>query len=638
MKNASAYGRTVQRLLREVQFSPWLLTCLIVSALLSVVAGSMAPLLLGKAIDVLVAGSISVGLPGGLTREDALLSLEASGHTGQAAALSRLDFTPGVGVSPSAFVPLLLGMMALFLTSGLLSWGQGAILNRTVHRAIKNLRQRIDDAYQSLPLSRFDQHRRGDLLSRATNDIDNVTNAMSQALGQILTTIFSIVVLFGIMFWLSPLLTAITVILLPIAGFLTKKIITRNMPLFVRQMQVTGSITSQMDEAIAGHDITTSLGRQDDVIAQFTAANKELANVSWRAQFIAGLAGPVTAVVSNLSFVALCMVGILRVASGSVSLGELQVFIQYNRQLSQPMAQLMGILSMMQAGIASANRIFEVLDWPEGDRGGQASGTRGGVELIDVRFAYPDRKSVLEGVNLQVSPGDSLAIVGATGAGKSTLIDLLCFFRPADSGKVMVQGICVQDWDVAELRKRVGVVFQDPWIFAGTIRENVSYGAEDASESDLLAAVEAARVAPFAAVLPDGLETVLQEGGSSISHGQRQLICIARVFLKNPDILILDEATSAVDSRTEMLVQQALADLSSDRTTIVIAHRLTTIDAATTVAVLENGCIVETGSPQVLGAQEGAFARLLRDQAAAFGTEQEVKPMTSSMERSYPND
>lgn len=620
MTDRRAGSKTTGRLLREVRFSRWQLVALVTCAALGVTAGSLAPLLLGRAIDVIVAGSIAIGLPSGLSREEALQLLEDTGRGGQAAALSRLDFVAGTGASPSALAWLLVGMSALFGASVLLNWGQGAILNRTVHRAIRSLRQRIDDRYHRVPLSRVEQHRRGDLLSRATNDIDNVTNAMSQLLGQVLTTVISIVVLFGIMFWLSPLLAAITVVLLPAAGYATRKLIERNRPLFVKQMQATGSLTSQVDESISGHDVTSSFGRQDDAIASFAETNDELADVSWRAQFVASLAGPITVFVSNLSFVALCLVGVLRVASGSVTLGEVQVFIQYNRQLSQPMAQLMGMLSLMQAGVASAGRIFEVLDWPEADRGGSDGPRRGGVEFTGVSFSYTDDSLVLDGVSLRAEPGSSLAIVGATGAGKSTLVDLICRFRDVDRGTVSVQGTPVQDWDVHQLRRHVGVVFQNPWIFAGTIRENIVYGADEPSEEAVRAAVEASRVAPFTAVLPDGLDTLLTEGGNSISQGECQLISIARVFLKDPDILILDEATSAVDSRTEMLIQQALAALSAERTTIVIAHRLTTIDESSMVAVLDKGRIVETGSPQELAERDGAYARLLRDQAHAFGT------------------
>lgn len=613
---------TVRRLFREIRLSPSQVGGLILCALCGVAASAVAPLLVGRAVDALVAGAIARGLPAGLTPDEALRNLREQGRDGQAEVLSSLDFVPGSGVDVAAFAGILLTALALFGAAALLNWGQGAILNTAVHRGIRALRQRLDDAVVRAPLHHFDGQRRGDIVSRATNDVDVVTNALSQVLGQLLSTVLSVVVLFGIMFWLAPDLALITLILLPLAAYLTSIIIKKNRSRFITQMRATGAVTTRVDEMISGHEELVSLGGMDASRRRFRDANATLADSSWKAQFVAGLTGPVASLLSNLSFVAICLIGVLRVLSGTLTLGEIQVFVQYNRQLNQPVSQAAQVIGMLQAGVASADRIFEILDWPldrDSDEGAVADG--GGVlEFDDVRFAYEPEQKVLDGVSFVAPDGEAVALVGRTGAGKSTLIDLVCGFRHTDGGEVRLGGLDVRLWNVRALRERVGVVSQDTWIFHGTIRENIAYGTPDGSADDVEAAADVARVTAFARALPDGLDTVLDDGGTTLSHGERQLVCIARVFAKDPEVIILDEATTSVDTRTEMLIQHALHDLAVDRTVLTISHRLTTILASERVVVLADGRIGEIGTAAELANAGGSFARMLETQLCLLGS------------------
>ncbi|MCU1538770.1 MAG: transporter related protein, partial [Humibacillus sp.] len=606
----------------------------LVFAVVSVVLSSIGPKILGRATDLIFGGIIGqqVGrnAPPGTTKQQVVDSLRAQGQSGYADLLTNVDFVPGRGIDFDAVGRVLLVVMALFVAASLLMWVQGWILQGVLQRTMYDLRQEVEAKLNRLPLPYFDNQPRGEILSRVTNDIDNVGQSLQQTLSQLLNSLLTVVAVLGIMFWISWTLALIALVSIPISILVTSLIAKRSQKLFVQQWRNTGELNGIVEETFTGHGLVKVYGRQKETEASFKVKNDELFGAAFGAQFISGIIMPVMMFVGNLNYVAIAVVGGLRVASGTMSLGDVQAFIQYSRQFTQPLTQVASMANVLQSGVASAERVFAVLDAPEQEpdavQARQIDDPHGAVAFEDVSFSYVPDKPLIEHLDLAVSPGQTVAIVGPTGAGKTTLVNLIMRFYELSSGRITLDGIDIRDLTRHDLRARIGMVLQDTWLFGGTIRDNIAYGRPGASEHDVLEAARATYVDRFVHSLPDGYDTVLDDEASNISAGEKQLVTIARAFLSDPALLILDEATSSVDTRTELLVQQAMAALRSDRTSFVIAHRLSTIRDADLILVMEDGRIVEQGSHDELLAAGGAYATLYAAQFAGAAADLDDAP------------
>lgn len=620
-----SFGPSLRRLLRRLVPERGYVVAIVVLAVTSVVLNTLGPYLLGKATNIVFDGVVGKRLPAGLSKEEAVEGLRAQGQNTLADMLTSMDVVPGVGVDFAAVGRVLAWVLALYLAAALFGWLQGYLLNTVINRTVKRLRGDVEDKIHTLPLSYFDSAPRGDVLSRVTNDVDNVSQTLQQTMSQLLTSMFTVVAILVMMFWISPLLAVVALVTVPLAVVVTAQIAKRSKPHFVAQWKHTGLVNAQVEEAYTGHEVVTAFGRSQQVVAEFDRRNEQLYQASFKAQFISGLIMPSIMFLGNVNFVLVALVGGLRVATGQLSLGEVQAFIQYSRQFSQPLTQLGAMANLLQSGVASAERIFEILDAaeqsPDPAMPSALPTDRGRVEFEAVSFRYEPDKPVIERLSLVAEPGHVVAIVGPTGAGKTTLVNLLMRFYELDAGTITIDGVDITEMPREALRSRIGMVLQDTWLFHGTIRDNIAYGNPHASEEEILAAARAAYVDRFVHALPDGYDTVIDEEGTGVSAGEKQLITIARAFLAKPSILILDEATSSVDTRTELLVQQATAELRRDRTSFVIAHRLSTIRDADMIVVMERGRIVEHGTHDRLLAEGGAYHRLYNAQFAAAAAE-----------------
>ena len=608
-------ARLVKRLAPQRRLS----IAIIALGITGTATGVIVPRILGHATDLLFNGVIGRQLPSGITKAQAVAAARARGDNTFADLLSGMNVVPGHGVDFDAVARTLALAIALYLIVALLIWVQARLLNVTVQRTITALRSDVEDKVHRLPLSYLDRQQRGELLSRVTNDVDNLQSSLSMTLSQLVTSILSVVAALAMMVSISPLLTLITLLTVPVSLLVTRAITRRSQRLFMAQWTSTGRLNAHIEETYSGFTLVKTFGHRAAAREQFRKFNADVYQASFGAQFLSGLVGPATIFLGNLSYVAVAVVGGLQVATGQITLGSIQAFIQYVRQFNNPLGQVAGMYNTLQSGVASAERVFDLLDEPEEPAAselelpppnGQRPQLRGRVEFAHVSFAYRPGTPVIEDLSMVAQAGSTVAIVGPTGAGKTTLVNLLMRFYDVDAGRILVDGVDITTVSRQTLRSRIGMVLQDTWLFEGTIAENIAYGRPDASAEEVVEAAKAAYVDRFVHTLPAGYRTRVTGDGGNVSAGEKQLITIARAFLARPQILILDEATSSVDTRTEALIQHAMRELRRDRTSFIIAHRLTTIREADRIVVVESGRIVEQGNHAELLALRGAYYRM----------------------------
>jgi len=580
----------------------------------------LGPKLLGNATNIIFAGVISQKIPPGVTQAEAVARLRGAGQGTQADMLASMTLTPGQGVDFGALARLLAIVAVIYFFASVLSWGQNYLMAGVTQRTMYRLREEVDFKLGRLPLSYFDTTPRGDLLSRVTNDIDNIAMTLQQTLTQLVTAVLTVVGVLAMMIWISPILALIAVLTIPLSFIVTMVIAKRSKPHFSAQWKWTGKLNGHVEEMFSGHELVRVYGHRDAAIADFDDANEKMAESSFQAQFISGLIQPALMLISNLNYVAIAVIGGLRVASGSMSLGDVQAFIQYSRQFQMPITQIAGVANLLQSGAASAERVFELLDAddqsPDPVPALELADASGRISLEHVRFRYVEDKPLIEDLSLDVVPGQTIAIVGPTGAGKTTLVNLLMRFYEIQAGRILIDGVDTREASRADVRRCFGMVLQDTWLFEGTIYDNLAYGADHPTKEEIERAARASFAAHFINTLPDGYQTKLTEMGANISAGERQLLTIARAFMADPAVLILDEATSSVDTRTEVLIQRAMAELRKGRTSFVIAHRLSTIRKADVILVMRDGSIVEQGSHEALMEQHGFYYDLYQSQFA----------------------
>jgi ATP-binding cassette, subfamily B, fatty acid transporter len=584
--------------------------------------GVIVPRILGHATDLLFNGVIGRRLPSGLTKEQAVAAARARGDDNFADLLSGMHLTPGQGVDFSAVGRTLGLALALYLAAALLVWAQARLLNLTVQRTMMTLRADIEDKMHRLPLAYFDGRQRGEVLSRVTNDVDNIQTSVSMTVSQLLTSVLTVVTVLAMMLTISPLLALIALLTVPLSLWVTRLVTRRSQRLFVAQWTNTGRLNAHIEETYSGFTVVQTFGHRAGAQQRFRELNADVYEAGFGAQFISGLISPATTFIGNLSYVAVAVVGGVQVATGQITIGGIQAFIQYVRQFNSPLTQLAAMYNVLQSGVASAERVFDLLDEPEETpdvnaptspggpaphSGSTSSSLAGRVEFHHVSFGYRSGTTVIEDLSLVAEPGSAVAIVGPTGAGKTTLVNLLMRFYEVDSGRIVIDGVDITAMSRQALRSRIGMVLQDTWLFGGTIAENIRYGRPDASDDDIVSAAEAAYVDRFVHTLPDGYQTRIDDDGGNISAGEKQLLTIARAFLARPALLILDEATSSVDSRTEVLIARATQELRRDRTSFIIAHRLSTIRNADHILVMQAGRIVERGNHDELMAKRSAY-------------------------------
>ena len=620
------FGMSLRRLLGMLRPERVLIGLIILLTTVSVVFTVVGPKILGEATNVIFAGILGKDLPAGLTKEQVVAQLRARGENTFADMLAATDVVPGRGIDFAQLGGIVALAAGLYLVAGFFMWAQGWLLNDVVQRTVYRMRAEVSAKINRLPLSFFDRQPRGELLSRVTNDIDNVSTSLQQTLSQLLSNLLTLIGVLVMMFWVSPVLALIAIIAVPLSLGAAMVIGKRSQGRFKEMWKSTGELNGHIEEAFTGHQLVKVFGRQREVEAVFRSHNDRLFGAAFGAQFLSGLMMPTMFFIGNLNYVAIAVVGGLRVASGQMSIGDVQAFIQYSRMFTQPITQVASMANLLQSGVASAERVFEVLDAEEQSADGAGvlpRPVRGRVEFDHVGFSYDPARPLIEDLSLVAEPGSTVAIVGPTGAGKTTLVNLVMRFYELDAGRIRLDGVDVATLPRHELRGQIGMVLQDTWLFHGTIRDNIAYGRPDATEEDIHAAATATYVDRFVHSLPDGYDTVIDEEGSNVSVGEKQLITIARAFLADPSLLILDEATSSVDTRTEVLVQRAMKALRTDRTSFVIAHRLSTIRDADVILVMEEGAIVEQGNHEDLLAARGHYYDLYQSQFAAAAVEEE---------------
>ena len=516
-------------------------------------------------------------------------------------------------------------LIALYVLSAAFSYLQQFIMAGVSQKVVYDLRRDIDEKLVRLPLKFFDSHTHGELLSRFTNDVDNISATLQQSITQVITSVTTVVGVLIMMLTISPILTLISIIVIPLSGILMMMVVKRSQKYFIGQQKKLGELNGHIEEMYTGHNVVKAFGHEKKAINEFDEVNEGLYDVGWRAQFLSGLVMPIINFIGNLGYVLVAVVGGVLVTKGRITVGDIQAFIQYNRQFTQPIAQVAQISNIIQSTVASAERVFELLDEeeviPEPVNPVKAKADCGAVEFEHVKFGYREDRILINDMNIKAEPGQMVAIVGPTGAGKTTLVNLLLRFYELNGGRILVDDVDITEMNRADLRKKFGMVLQDTWLFNGTIRDNIAYGKKNATEEEIIAAAKAAHADHFIRVLPEGYDTILNEEVSNISQGQKQLLTIARALLADPEIMILDEATSSVDTRTELQIQNAMKTLMKGRTSFVIAHRLSTIREADVILVMKDGDVIETGNHETLMAQNGFYADLYNSQ---FNQEEEA--------------
>ena len=620
-EKARNFRGTLRRFIGALAPEKYRIALVLVVAFMSTAGQVFGPKILGQGIDKVMDGIVGKNIgqyfPPGTTHEQAVELLRQM-NSPLADVFASTNAIPGVGIDFGALASILLLLIGLYVAATIFSWIAWLTMAGVAQRTVYRMRRDVDEKLARLPLKYFDTHPRGDTLSRVTNDIDNIANTLQQSLTQILTALATIIGVLVMMIWISPILAAISLLVLPTAAISTMLIARRSQKQFASMWERTGVLNGQVEESHTGHSIVKVFGHQEDTIRRFDEENESLYDASFKAHFISGIVMPTMSFIGNLSYVVIAVLGGTMVATGSMSLGDVQAFIQYSRSFTMPITQVASITNILQSTIASAERVFDLLDEPEeiADPVQPAvlESVSGHVALEKLSFRYEPDKPLIDDLNADVRSGEVLAIVGPTGAGKTTLVNLLMRFYELDKGSICLDGTDTRLMRRDDLRRTFGMVLQDTWLFGGTIRDNIAYGCDDPTEEEILAAAQAAHVDHFVRTLPDGYDTIIDDDASNLSQGEKQLLTIARAFLADPQILILDEATSSVDTRTEVLVQKAMARLMKGRTAFVIAHRLSTIRNADEILVMNKGAIVEQGSHDELMANRGFYYDLYNSQ------------------------
>lgn len=618
VEKAKDFRGTLKRLIAYLKPQAVPLLLVVVFTILSVIFTILAPRLIGEATNELFEGVMSKQLTAGMTREQAIAELKEQGQDQLAEMISGMDIVPGEGIDFNVLGHILIILLTIYLLGAFFRWLQRYTMAGVVQNTVYRLRKEVDSKLTKLPLKYYDNHPHGDILSRVTNDVDNIAHTLQQSITQIIYAVAIVIGVLFMMFSISPLLFWISLMIIPLSILVTMFVIKRSQKYFVAQWDSTGDLNGHVEESFTGHNIIKAFNQQNKTIEHFDKENERVFEASFKAQFISRLIHPSVNFLNNINYVIICIVGGIRVAKGIITLGEVQAFIQYSRQFTQPVVQVASMVNILQSTVASAERVFELLDEeeeiPDTENPVVLEEVKGQVRFEEVYFSYSPEVPLIENMNLDIEPGQTVAIVGPTGAGKTTLVNLLMRFYEIDRGRITIDGVDIREMRREDLRKIFGMVLQDTWLFKGTIRDNIAYGKEGATEEEIIAAAQAAYVDHFVRTLSQGYDTVLTEDASNISQGQRQLLTIARAFLADPKILMLDEATSSVDTRTEMLIQKAMAKLRKGRTSLVIAHRLSTIYDADIILVMDKGRIVEQGNHEELMAAGGFYYDLYRSQ------------------------
>ena len=644
---ANNFGKSFGRLVGLLRPHAVAFTLVSIAGALGVVLAVIAPKILGEATNIIFQGVLSNTLaqefPAGTSQADVVAGLQAAGQADTANIVAAMNgFTVGAGVDFDALRMVIVGVLAIYVASALLTWIQGYVINIIMVRAMWTLRESVEAKINRLPLSYFDKVQRGELISRVTNDIDNITQTMQQSLSTVVTSVLTVIGVLIMMFSISWQLAIVALISLPLMAVIFGVIGPRSQKAFGIQWRKVGRLNARVEESFSGHALVKVYGREKDSHEKFQAENDELFEASWKAQFLSGMIMPGMMFIGNLTYVGIAVLGGLMVANGQLRLGDVQAFIQYSQQFTQPLSELGGMAAVIQSGTASAERVFDLLDAeeeePDDENAPAPVDGEGVIEFENVRFSYTPERPLITDLSFRVEPGQTVAIVGPTGAGKTTLVNLIMRFYELDGGRILLDGQDIAELTRDDVRSRTGMVLQDPWLFAGAIRENIRYGRESATDQEVVDAAIATRVDRFVHSLPDGYDTVLDEDASNVSAGEKQLITIARAFVAQPSVLILDEATSSVDTRTEQLLQHAMAVLREGRTSFVIAHRLSTIRDADLILVMEHGDIVEKGTHDELIAAQGAYWRLYQSQFEQAAADHDVVPAETATIEQVPQD